>query len=654
MKKFLSVFLVILILFCSIPFSSSAVTIELYGDIDNTSVEADLRKMGHKFQDYPKDVTVNYCRFVDFLEYSYEYDGTSENYGLYVYLYNPSGKKIDTSSAIIKMQGLGESNSLEDGSGLSDLNLIYCDHSTSSGYEYVFYKFKVGGVTNQIYPKVSRDMRHYHIESVSFAYAGSSEKRVFEIGGRYSFIGYMPYCNKSQTSNNTLQQFVTDKTAVDIELHPVTWKTETSEKGAGYNYCMYSVYFAVPNDIIKTYGNVNNDITKGLKEIRGSFEEYKVNGVITPYTDAYNTLYRYMNRSVGEQGDSDIPFYFSTGLYIDREKKVYGGEKLYNYIPPTSLGRKYKLETPEALVKNYCSVFCTNGETFSKFSSQEVQEHLNSIWNDKGFMHMGSVESGRTLGYQDYTVTAGEDLAKQIKTYASTNSWWDALWKGEFNLYIPEERYDGAESIQVVNYSDVVNNAADVSKKLFIEEEDVDSLKKFVKESNSENKTVYIMRFAVRDYYCVPTLLGIADETYRDFDNYYYEMTIFKNLDIFTFEFEDKYQKSTIIPVIAESADVIPSVDTTRDPQGELNLGDVFNSDNEKSLWDYIVLLFVIFAGITLLCVLVWILNKLGFDFGKFFSALFKLLRKFFKWLWDCIKKIWQGIVKFFKKIFKE
>ena len=228
--------------------------------------------------------------------------------------------------------------------------------------------------------------------------------------------------------------------------------------------------------------------------------------------------------------------------------------------------------------------------------------------------------------------------------------------KGESNLYIEDEVYEKAESIQVITSADVANDVEEVSKNLFIEEDAVDSLKEFVTESNAENKTVYIMRFAVRDYYFVPARLTVDNKVYSQNDgNYYYEMTIFKDLDIFTFEFEDKYQKSTIIPVLAEPVDVIPSVDTTRDPQGDLNLdlGDLFNPDKDKSLWDTIKLIFVIIAGLTLFGVVIWFLDKLGFDFGKFFGALFKLLKKFFKWLWEILKKIWNAIIKFLKKIFK-
>ena len=652
MKKFLSVFLVILILFCSIPFSSSAVTVELYGDIDNTSVEADLKKMKHSLADYPKDPTATYCRIVDFIEYSYEYDGTSEDYGIYIYLYNPSGKKIDTSSATIKMQGLGESNSLGDGSGLADLNLIYCDHSTSSGYEYVFYKFKVGHVTKTIHPKLSRDMRHYHIDSVTFAYSGTNQKQLFAIGGRYSFIGYMPYCNKSQTLNNTLQQFVSDKTAVDIELHPVTWKTQTTDNGYGYCQCMYSVYFAVPNDIINTYGDVNKKITKGLKEIRGSFEEYKVNGVITPDSVAYNTLYKYMNRPVTEEGNEDIP------VVICPEYELHEKHNVKTHTCSHRYNCTRKNISDDDYISKYTSVFKYHGDgkEFSKLSVEVVTTALNSIWEDKGFMHMGIVEPGRKLGYQMYKVEAGEDLTAQIATYASVNTKFQAWLKGESNLYIEDEVYEKAESIQVITSADVANDVEEVSKNLFIEEDAVDSLKEFVTESNAENKTVYIMRFAVRDYYFVPARLTVDNKVYSQNDgNYYYEMTIFKDLDIFTFEFEDKYQKSTIIPVLAEPVDVIPSVDTTRDPQGDLNLdlGDLFNPDKDKSLWDTIKLIFVIIAGLTLFGVVIWFLDKLGFDFGKFFGALFKLLKKFFKWLWEILKKIWNAIIKFLKKIFK-
>ena len=157
------------------------------------------------------------------------------------------------------------------------------------------------------------------------------------------------------------------------------------------------------------------------------------------------------------------------------------------------------------------------------------------------------------------------------------------------------------------------------------------------------------MRFAVRDYYCAPARLTVNNKIYSvDEGNYYYEMTIFKNLDIFTFEFENKYQKSTIIPVLAEPVDVIPSVETTRDPNGN------DKDDKGDGLWNLITTILLIVAGLTVIGLVIYWLDKLGFDFGKFFRALWKLIKRFFKWLFKWIKIGWQKLIAFIKKVFSK
>ena len=54
--------------FSEISFSASAVTVDLYDDLDNTSVESDLKKMSFKFEEYPKDRSVDYCQVITLIE----------------------------------------------------------------------------------------------------------------------------------------------------------------------------------------------------------------------------------------------------------------------------------------------------------------------------------------------------------------------------------------------------------------------------------------------------------------------------------------------------------------------------------------------------------------------------------------------------------
>ena len=412
---------------------------------------------------------------------------------------------------------------------------------------------------------------------------------------------------------------------------------------------MYSVYFAIPNEIIKAYGN-KNDITKGLKEIRGEFEEYKINGLITPDTDVYNNAYKYMNRLVSEQGNSNIPISFCT---------EYSGQSVmgnYSYQGNNKYNLPYAIKGFGSYINKYVSVFKYDYDTFSKFSSLEVTDLLNSIWNAKGFMDMGTVEAGRIRGNQSYSVQAGMDLTSQIATYASVNKRLQAWLKGEGGLYIQDEYYEAAESIEAITFIDSSKDDAEVAAELFIEEDAVDSLRVFVAEANAKNKTTFIMRFAVRDYYCAPAYVVSNGKVYGEAKgNYYYEMTIFKNLDIFTFEFQNKYQKSTIIPVVAEPVDVIPSIETTEDPEGNFKdlMDGIFKpSDKEDNgLKDLILICFAIIAGLGIGVVTIYSLNKLGFDVIGFVQSVFYYLNKAFRFICKWIKKGFCKIVSFLKKL---
>ena len=66
---------------------------------DKTDVLQDLRSVvGFNILDYPYSGESK-MEIISFVEYCYSYNANMrENYGLYLYLYNPMGKNLDTNS----------------------------------------------------------------------------------------------------------------------------------------------------------------------------------------------------------------------------------------------------------------------------------------------------------------------------------------------------------------------------------------------------------------------------------------------------------------------------------------------------------------------------------------------------------------------------
>ena len=100
MKKIICIVLCVITLFGVLAFPGTA---EDSADISTSDVMSDLKVMnigGVKFSEalYPKNPALTHVQILSFLEYGYDYSGDQSDYGIYVYVYNPSCKNIKKSN----------------------------------------------------------------------------------------------------------------------------------------------------------------------------------------------------------------------------------------------------------------------------------------------------------------------------------------------------------------------------------------------------------------------------------------------------------------------------------------------------------------------------------------------------------------------------
>ena len=114
-----------------------------YEDLDLTDIDDDLKKYGVNTFEYVKDETIkpgsdqDYLTIIRVVEFGYDYKQTLENYGLFVYVYNPTCMDL-TQSTWNKLQlSVKKSNGTE--SPVQKLDLTYVDHTAN----HMFYKYKV-------------------------------------------------------------------------------------------------------------------------------------------------------------------------------------------------------------------------------------------------------------------------------------------------------------------------------------------------------------------------------------------------------------------------------------------------------------------------------------------------------------------------------
>jgi len=593
MKKLLS-FLIVLVTLCSLFVVPVQAT--LPDAIDISPVKEDLSSFGIDTSKYFCDPSLDihnkdegYVQLLYFLEYGYTYSGTKSEYGLYLYLYNPSGKPLDVTEGNFVQIKVADQPWCK-------LPLELCNYYSEDNL-YPFYKFKVGGMW-QFASVVSRDLRVYEISGVEVNFQGETNSIDYPVSYKYSVSGFMNHCGPNRDDTNTLHTDVDDIRTVTLKLGSATWKTQTSDKGAGYAHEMFSAYFNVPNWVIREYGD-ENDPFKGLRTVTGTYEEYLINGLLTTntdlYTDAYNSV---VGVYVGKEYNKNIPFCFSS---INPALA-----KTFNFNPKSGT----ILETGIAVQNSVPSLSFAieiDGET-EYISNDKVRDVIYEVMADKGGLMYLRPDNG-TIGFQHYSVNSStsEDLRYQMATYASSTNAFKAWLTGNSKLFIKDEKYDEILPIIVVDPDDVNDGSAEEAAALFVHEDDMEGLKDTVESSVFSDCTTYLMRFAVRDYFfskaqaldhtkvLLPQISG---------DHYYMEKTIFENFDIITLEYENAYGVRTVLPVVCSPIDIYGSITST--------IGNKFPGDNgdgvippEAINWLAIVL------GVLLVVLFVFLFSKI-------------------------------------------
>ena len=125
-----------------LPVSAEETSQSVY---EQTNVLDDLKKstIGDKpfdLTDYNFDESKE-TKVLSFVEYCYSfYSAKQNNFGLYIYVYNPQGLQFNKYSPLNKIQfAVGRSSS----TNYTKYNLKYLNCSTETNYEGLFYKFRI-------------------------------------------------------------------------------------------------------------------------------------------------------------------------------------------------------------------------------------------------------------------------------------------------------------------------------------------------------------------------------------------------------------------------------------------------------------------------------------------------------------------------------
>lgn len=605
MKKIIT-FWIVLILILTAACGGIGASAEESGGraFDSTPVLEDLTSStdanGNHFDltDYPYQ-EYGEIRLITLTEYCYSYAANQrDNYGIYLYLYNPTGREIDTESELNVARLAVSYNESGGADDYEDFSLKFCSRSTGD-YNNLFYKFRIedheSADGKTIGERVNSNLRRYDLSGVELVFAGDDLAQAYGCGGTYKYSGYAAGYGPDAQSESTLKCEVTDLDTLELDIVPTQYRPAGVYNG-GHQDQLNSVYFAVPNDVLERYG-------RQITEIKARWDEYKT-GLIGVFDDksAYDIFSPYVGKDMEQ--DSSLK-YALIGNYNYVSIPPLGGASesgdwkypQSDYVPGIST-KIYNLLT---------AAFYTDGqeaETYTITSERMEQALKEYSASADGEKINGVYSADLFVDYVDEGHTRGQNVRKisSETEYSLTSQELDKdFWYYFLGIKNYENTtYNGIKAIEEVDYSEVSGSDAEtISKNLYIDASDVASFKEYCRNADLTDKTVFIFRFSVTDYYATSMSMRDPGEIPATECGYGAQQTVFLDFNIIqvTFYKEGVY---TVIPVVSDPVDIVPGV-TPPLPDPELtNWGEVV-----VRLIAYAVLLFIIFAVVIVGAVLI-------------------------------------------------
>lgn len=605
-QKIILCIMAFIMVFCtiiSVVQPTIAMAAENEKNFDNTNVLDDLKSSttnGKPFDitQYPFDEDKD-AQVISFVEYCYSYKANlRDNYGLYIYVYNPKGLNLSTNSKSNKIQMATAYNSDGKPSDYNKFSLEFCSKVEDGDYKNLFYKFKVvdrkvNGKT--IAERVNSNARRYDISGIELMTYGSNNSTEYYVGGTYIFTGYAEGYGSDTNAKNTLNCSIEKLETVELSVKHTFYRSETSSLGSGHQNQLDTVYFSVPKRFIEEYGR--------LQRIKAEWYEYKTKEIlVTSNSDLYNKASPYIGVNLGPknkygQQEYNKDIYYSLGINagdagggMNMAKWGWNLGEGFFHIPCETLYYMFLVDNigeydPYASVvdmggvqsndlyeyiKNYNKTF-NNGTLPIKDGSISADLFASDIDDSRKIDN----ESGKIQqGYSYYDFDADVDL-QVLKSWSETDP---SFWENWINFGLgsafiggPSEESKTIAPIQILKASDVQGTDREIASKLLINYADVASLKEeyrnavTVSSKDDEEKVVVLFRFATSDYYseAVDIMeLGkgfLGSDKYTKDQAYIAQESVFFDFDIIQLTF-NKDEVYTVIPVVSSPIDIVNDI----------------------------------------------------------------------------------------------
>lgn len=552
-------------------------------NFDNTNVLDDLRSStvdGKPFNinAYPFDstATVKKPSIINFVEYCYSFKANmQDNFGLYVYFYNPQALNIDTSNRGNRIQ-LGVGFNADGTANYEKFDLQFCSVSQEPNYYRLFYKFKIidrkGADGKTILQRVNSNERRYDISGVELVTKGSHNAIDYSVGGTYKFTGYVKGYGADANAESNLQSKVTELETISLDVKSTNFRTLSSSAGKDHQNQLDSVYFSIDNSILTKYGK--------LQKVKAEWYEYKTAPiVVTQDKEMFDVLSNYVGVNNGEYSDSlAYKLGYNRNVISSQYSTVITYDWSYNVRCYSNVG----LSTFVVNSYDKCNLlpylFYTGGTNAKDYTlSSDTLKNWIYGYNKsagKGYLPIKNgqlsadlfgddVGANRKKGYNCVEIDASESY--DLLSYTDNHGFWDKVcdygfFATLFGKVPTSENVFGIEPIYEVKDKDLSYDTGGISSSLLINSSDVDGFKTYYNDAKSKDKTTFLFRFAVTDYFSgLLSAEKAGQEMLIKDKSYMAKETVFMDFDILqlTFNKDGVYH---VIPAVSNPIDIVGAI----------------------------------------------------------------------------------------------
>lgn len=628
--KMSAIILVLLLLVCTIFVDRSvkanaATTTDVVSSFEAQDVLADLENSviaGEKFDlaNFPFDEKQK-PQIISFVEFGYNARATKQDdYGLYVYLYNPQGLDIDTSVSKSTIQiAFGNTESYV------NYQLDFLNRGSRRGYEGLFYKFKVVLTSRQkdnALSQLSQNERIYNVSGIDISV--KRQLTAYTVAQVYTYSGYAKGYGPDVMTDSTLSCAVDGmEKYLELDVHHTVYRPK-GDYFEGQQSQLNSCYFRVPEKYYSEDGDY--DLTK----IAGEWYEYVTKPIlVTESSFLYQRLYNLHGASVSNFSNSADFLIVALGntdtSWWGADAKSLGYLTNIDHFDDGDYHVWYKGQyltcsmgdyDPDLEYDNLAAVFYAGSFTSYEDRSVSAEELIEQLLDNTDILGgpylVGRYSEQLFTDYVNRDHVRGKNIFVISKDTYQDIYWNETVksnWQHVFGGYTVNTEFDTVQAIYTVTEADLKGSDGEIAARLYIAEKDVAGLKAEFKKCKDERLVLF--RFAVSDYYSMPCIGEYAPagedsddviiEKYlkdwydKEYNGYIAQETVYLNFKIIALTFKSD-DAEVVIPVISSPSDVISGIDP---PLEE-------NYDDDGIDWLMVIAALLGFILVVLVVIIFW------------------------------------------------